>query len=99
MEKLNRKPFQGTFNIIRFNWHFYVIALGLILILQLSAFWQGQLQIFGPGNLQQVVATTVNIISIVVLVLMIISLAVSAYIYDLSGLYTLRWINTSQAPL
>ncbi len=27
-----RKPFQGVWNIIRFNWHFYVVAFVVIFI-------------------------------------------------------------------
>lgn len=27
MEKINRTPFQGIVNIIRFNWHFYLLSL------------------------------------------------------------------------
>lgn len=33
MEKINRKPFQGVVNIIRFNWHFYVMAALLLVLL------------------------------------------------------------------
>ena len=32
MEKM-RKSFQGVMNIIRFNWHFYVFAFILVLLL------------------------------------------------------------------
>ena len=28
-----RKPFQGVWNIVRFNWHFYVLSLGGLLVL------------------------------------------------------------------
>lgn len=30
MERINRTPFQGIRNIVRFNWHFYVSALLLV---------------------------------------------------------------------
>ena len=36
MENL-RKPFQGILNIVRFNWHFYVLAaffIGVLLVLK-----------------------------------------------------------------
>ena len=33
MASLKRKPFQGIGNIIRFNWHFYVIAVALMVVL------------------------------------------------------------------
>ncbi|WP_142683524.1 class I SAM-dependent methyltransferase [Chitinophaga polysaccharea] len=32
MEKINRAPFQGIGNIIRFNWHFYVMFLLLLAV-------------------------------------------------------------------
>jgi hypothetical protein len=32
MAAIARKPFQGITNIIRFNWHFYVIAVVLSLL-------------------------------------------------------------------
>ena len=31
-----RKPLQGVRNIVRFNWHFYLIALVLALVLGIS---------------------------------------------------------------
>lgn len=98
MEILKRKPLQGTVNIIRFNWHFYLFALVLILILQLPGMLPGSLSIFGNGNLKQGVVTAANIISLVVPGLLMISLFVSAYIYDLSGLYDLQWLKISPAP-
>ncbi|MBS0027791.1 methyltransferase [Chitinophaga sp. 22321] len=30
MERVTRKPFQGVFNIIRFNWHFYLLSAMLL---------------------------------------------------------------------
>lgn len=97
MEESNRKPFQGTLNIIRFNWHFYLIALVLILILQVPGILTGSFQISGARNMSQV-ATAASILSLVVLGLIFISLAVSAYIYDLSDLYSLHWIKTAREP-
>lgn len=78
-----RKPFQGLFNIIRFNWHFYVLSLLFVLALQLitvlfpfiSSTYYGQLLIF------LIVAST------------LLSLLVSWYIYDRSGLYQFHWLQ------
>jgi SAM-dependent methyltransferase len=67
-----RKPFQGVWNIIRFNWHLYAIASGLIL-------GMGVLHWYLPA--------------VLLLVSMAITLTVSLYIYDLSGLYALAWIE------
>jgi hypothetical protein len=71
-----RRPFQGVRNIIRFNWHFYALAAGLILLM--AAFhW--------------------CIPAVVVFVPMAISLIASLYIYDLSGLYALAWVEPGAA--
>ncbi len=32
MEKINRTPFQGIANIIRFNWHLYVLFLLVLVV-------------------------------------------------------------------
>lgn len=74
MEILNRYPLQGVMNIIRFNWHFYLLA-GLLLAVLLF-FGQEILVWFMAGS-------------------MILSLAVSWYVYDASGLYTFRWLDFS----
>jgi energy-coupling factor transporter transmembrane protein EcfT len=41
MEQI-RKPFQGVLNIIRFNWHFYVIAFSLVLVMFYTANYFGK---------------------------------------------------------
>ena len=77
-----RKPFQGTLNIIFFNWHFYVIAVVIVLFLLLSAsYFQNPFHIIA------------YIISTLISVSIFLSLSTSAYIYDLSGLYKLPWIT------
>ncbi len=79
MEKsLNRKPFQGVFNIVRFNWHFYILALFLILLIYIFKgfyikFWQ--------------------ILIFLILLPLIISLLVSYYIYDFKDFYSLKWLE------
>ncbi|SIR09723.1 methyltransferase domain-containing protein [Maribacter ulvicola] len=79
--ELKRAPFQGVINIIRFNWHFYVIAV-LLLLFALG------LQIIAPFYLQRILfwSTLLGTITI------IISLLVSYYIYDYSSLYQLSWL-------
>ncbi|WP_020571856.1 class I SAM-dependent methyltransferase [Neolewinella persica] len=80
-----RQPFQGVSNIVRFNWHFYLIAvvgvsLGLWFASWLGGWWfvAGLCLAFGA------VAT------------MVISLIVSWYIYDRSDLYRLTWLPDLQ---
>jgi len=83
LEKL-RKPFQGVYNIIRFNWHFYFLAFGAILILfSISRIIPASFQIL------------INIFLILILGTTLISLLISFYIYDLSGIYNLDWLKIS----
>jgi SAM-dependent methyltransferase len=84
-----RKPFQGVGNIVRFNWHFYAIASASISFLLLASFYLNpHFQYFIYFICFSTFATTS------------ISLVVSWYVYDLSGLYQFKWIaseNTSIA--
>lgn len=84
MEGINthRKPFQGIANIVRFNWHYYVVAFIAIVFLLLAA-------LFLPYYARisaQIVATLVALSTLV-------SLAVSYYIYDYSDLYKMPFLN------
>ena len=81
METL-RKPFQGVLNIIWFNWHFYVKALGSIFLL-----------FFIANQLNHSFQTLFYIVSFLVLIATFISLITSFYIYDISDLYNLNWIQ------
>lgn len=80
--ELTRKPFQGVWNIIRFNRHYYVIyVLALIVaypIMLVSPFW---LQVLG---LWAIWTASLNVV---------ITLVVSWYIYDQSDLYALKWLD------
>ncbi len=77
-----RKPFQGVTNIIRFNWHFYVMSVGIVLLLLLSNMYlNSQFRFYS------------NLLCILVVVPTVISLLVSAYVYDFSNLYTLDWLK------
>jgi SAM-dependent methyltransferase len=79
---INRRPFQGVTNIIRFNWHYYVLAILFIAALLISGFF---LPVF--------FGTAAMIISVTIILSILLSLAVSFYIYDLSDLYSLNWLN------
>lgn len=81
MEKM-RKPFQGVWNIVRFNWHFYVLSLGLLFILILLSNYTNLT--FRPY---------LFIVGLLIFLPTFISLSVSYYLYDLSGLYKLNWIT------
>lgn len=77
-----RKSFQGIFNIVRFNWHFYVIALAVI-VLAIA------LQFILPSHFTMLF----GLLGLALLVTISISLLVSYYVYDLSELYKLDWLK------
>lgn len=85
MDKI-RKPFQGVLNIIRFNWHFYIIAIvftsGLFILKQ-----------FLPDPFSFLATITI----LTLLFSVFITLLVSFYIYDLSTLYKLNWIKPANS--
>jgi hypothetical protein len=84
METMIRKPMQGVLNIIRFNWHYYVIAIsGIAALLYVSTFLSPLLQILA------IVIAFFTILSLLV------SLVVSYYVYDRSNLYALNWLPAS----
>lgn len=77
-----RKPLQGTYNIIRFNWHLYLLSIGLMLGLYMLTLLAGPvLGLFIQSLLWLIVLSTV------------VSLAVSFYVYDVSSLYRLEWLK------
>jgi ubiquinone/menaquinone biosynthesis C-methylase UbiE len=77
-----RKPFQGVTNIIRFNRHFYILAFVVIsLLLTFSFFIHSSLAIYS------------SVIALLIISSTLISLSVSFYVYDLSGLYQLKWLD------
>jgi ubiquinone/menaquinone biosynthesis C-methylase UbiE len=82
MEKSLRKPLQGVLNIIRFNWHFYIIAfLSLVFIYFFKNIFGNTVEIFVLFLAFGIITTTV------------ISLIVSCWIYDFSDLYSLKWLD------
>lgn len=82
-----RKPLQGVWNIIRFNWQLYALAVALLIVLYLGThvIWEGMEEYFLP-------------LSLLIFGPLIVSLLVSMYVYDLSGLYRLRWLDSLRLP-
>jgi ubiquinone/menaquinone biosynthesis C-methylase UbiE len=77
-----REPFQGVWNIIRFNWQFYILAIVLVaIILSLRSNISVPLRLASDTLLVLIISST------------LISLVVSCYIYDFSSLYKLSWLN------
>jgi ubiquinone/menaquinone biosynthesis C-methylase UbiE len=76
-----RRPFQGVLNILSFNRHYYVFGLAFLGLLFASRFffeWQG------PWFWLAMAAFLYGLI---------MPLIVSAYVYDFSGYYHLRWLD------
>ena len=70
-------------NIIRFNWHFYTLSFLLFIVLYLLGFTlEGKL-----------LMRIISVCNYFLLYTIIASLGVSYYIYDLSDLYKLKWIE------
>ncbi|GAA4363233.1 hypothetical protein GCM10023185_31790 [Hymenobacter saemangeumensis] len=81
-----RKPLQGLRNVVRFNWHFYLLALGLGL---------GLLATFALFPASRPFAALALAL---LLAPLLTSLAVTAYAYDFSGLYQLAWLPAPAPP-
>jgi len=79
---VGRSPFQGVSNVLRFNWHFYVVAAIGIMISLLSTQYLIKDWIWIP-----LAAAGLILLSTLV------SLFVTYYIYDLSTLYEFTWLD------
>jgi len=77
-----RKPFQGVVNIIRFNWHFYILS-GVVVLLLLTLSY----------NISTPLSLYLTILSVLIAGVILISLLASVYVYDLSNLYKLSWLD------
>jgi hypothetical protein len=79
-----RSRFQGTINILRFNWHYYLISPAVIFGLIMTHIYL--------GNINYVIA-------FLVLAASIVSVLASYFIYDWSDLYQFNWINPATEKL
>ncbi len=77
-----RKPFQGVWNIIRFNWQFYVYASVVIISILIAV-----------NYVDERLQSYFYIVGIAITLPTIVSLLVSFYIYDLSPLYKMHWLD------
>ena len=87
MEQI-RKPFHGVWNIVRFNWHFYVLSVAL----------SGSIFFFN-NRVSENYHLFLTIVLTLIIVTTLISLLVSFYVYDLSNLYKLYWLNGTEGQL
>ena len=79
--KLIRGRFEGVCNIVRFNWHFFAIAVVLIAVALMASF-----------PLPASFGFWLRLLALAGLIAILLPLLVSWYVYDLSGLYHLRWL-------
>jgi hypothetical protein len=82
MEATMRKPYQGIVNIIRFNWHYYIIATISVVLLVMAGNLMGSLMFWSCMALANGILASI-----------FISLFVSYYVYDRSGLYDFSWLR------
>jgi SAM-dependent methyltransferase len=81
-----RKSFQGTWNIIRFNWPHYILAtISVAVLIAVSLFSSG------------LVRAAASVGAVLIAGTALISLLVSFYVYDLSGFYRLGWLDALPA--
>ena len=85
MTLTHRKPFEGIRNIIRFNWHYYLLALILTITFSL-------IFIFLAGTPKIIDGLLV----LSVFITAIVSLVVSWYVYDVSPLYKFTWLPPTE---
>lgn len=81
---LDRGPFQGVWNIIRFNYEFFVFSF---LVVAICGF------IAGTVN-SGAITLIASLIALGTLLATFASLVVSWFIYDRSPLYSLRWLDS-----
>jgi SAM-dependent methyltransferase len=80
--KAQRKPLEGVTNIVRFNWPFFLMAL--ILVFGYLAFLYSRPLPVHLGPLNLLVGIVFN--------WFFLSLSVSFFVYDTSGLYQFGWL-------
>lgn len=76
-----RKSFQGVSNVARFNWHFYLLSFAVSLIILLGGIFIESIRFYAVILFFAALAATS------------ITLSVTYYVYDLSGLYDLFWLD------
>jgi hypothetical protein len=74
-----RSRFQGVANVVRFNWHFYLLSVVFAVLLFVAGryFESTLLYLFGALSIIQA----------------LVSLGVTFYVYDHSNLYSLGWLD------
>jgi SAM-dependent methyltransferase len=82
-----RRPLQGLRNVFLFNWPYYALgAAALIVLISANQFFHQ------PGNTITVLLATLLLLPVMV------SLFVTLYVYDMSGLYEMHWLDGISKP-
>ena len=76
-----RGPFQGVTNVVRFNWHSYVLAGLFVVVIIAFGIYFGLHFVY------------ISAISLAVVIPTFISLLVTFYVYDRSNLYKFDWLD------
>ncbi|MCA8830895.1 class I SAM-dependent methyltransferase [Hymenobacter pini] len=84
-----RKRAEGVWNIVRFNWHFYAGAGLAALLLAVGVDAASSYPTWRLG---------LWLLLLAVLLPTVVSLLVSWYVYDVSGLYEFRWLPHAAVP-
>lgn len=79
--EVKRRKFQGVLNILSFNRHFYVLGLGILLLVMASR------MVFEWPNLLYWIVMSLFLYGLMM------PLVVSAYVYDFSGYYNFTWLS------
>ncbi|MGJ8661825.1 MAG: methyltransferase [Bacteroidota bacterium] len=82
MRSSQRDRFQGVLTIVRFNWHLYVIAIIVVVLLLTIA-----------GLLPQPLTILIQLAACGIMLLLVVSLLASYLAYDASSLYKLEWLR------
>lgn len=80
-QPVKRRPFQGVWTIIRFNWHLHAIALAAIAMLLAGAFF-----------LTEMAALLCALSAVAAAFSVLLSLFATWHAYDASGLYQVSWL-------
>jgi len=80
---VSRRPFQGTWNIVRFNWPFYVLSAAIVFLLLIIRSYLTGLSFH----------SAIDILLVLTVLPTLVSLIVSWYVYDHSNLYSLDWLD------
>ncbi|MFM2268823.1 MAG: hypothetical protein RL757_2264 [Bacteroidota bacterium] len=79
---IQRKPFQGVLNIVKFNWHFYLFAfIFLLSLLFFKDFLLGKWHFW------------IDLVFVLTITSVSVTLLVSSYIYDFSNLYSFPFLQ------